>query len=57
MEGAVAEWRPSMNLFDLIKQIPVFIGNLLDTMNGKGKTPSAPTMIGKFYLGLNYDYQ
>lgn len=45
-----------MNLFDLINQIPVFISNLLDSQNKKDKG-SAPSMIGKFYLGLNYDYQ
>ena len=46
-----------MNLFDLINQIPVFISNLLDSMHGKNKAGAAPGMIGKFYLGLNYDYQ
>ena len=55
-ENAVAEWRPSMNLFDLIKSIPSFIQKLLDEMNKKDKTLNAPNMIGKFYLGLNYDY-
>ena len=54
---AVAEWRPSMNLFDLIKSIPNFIQKLLDDMNKKDKSKDAPNMIGKFYLGLNYDYQ
>ena len=53
----MAEWRPSMNLFDLIKSIPSFIQKLLDEMNKKDKTINAPNMIGKFYLGLNYDYQ
>ena len=37
-ESGVAEWRPSMNLFDLINQIPVFISNLLDSQNKKDKS-------------------
>ena len=32
-ELGVAEWRPSMNLFDLIKSIPHFITKLCDEMN------------------------
>ena len=57
-ELGVAEWRPSMNLFDLIKSIPHFITKLCDEMNNpKSKQSQAPNMIGKFYLGLNYDYQ
>lgn len=56
-DQAVAEWRPSMNLFDLIKSIPSFIQKLLEELNSKNKSNNAPNMIGKFYLGLNYDYQ
>lgn len=52
-----AEWRPSMNLFNLIKCIPDFISKILNEVNDKKKTNMAPRMIGKFYLGLNYDYQ
>ena len=54
----VAEWRPSMNLFDLIKSIPNFIQKLVDEHGKKGKDQGGPhtEMIGKFYLGLNYDY-
>lgn len=36
--GGVAEWRPSMNLFDLIKSIPSFISRLLDELHKKEKS-------------------
>ena len=55
-ENGVAEWRPSMNLFDLIKSIPNFITKLLEELHKKDKSSQTPNMIGKFYLGLNYDY-
>lgn len=51
------EWRPSMNLFNLIKSIPEFIAKILNEVNDKKNKNNAPRMIGKFYLGLNYDYQ
>ena len=50
------EWRPSMNLFNLIKSIPDFIAKNLNEINDKKNKNNAPRMIGKFYLGLNYDY-
>lgn len=36
--NAVAEWRPSMNLFDLIKSIPSFITKLVDEMHKVAKS-------------------
>jgi hypothetical protein len=50
------EWRPSMNLYELIQYIPEFISDVLVAQNCevKGKVKQ---MVGKFYLGLNYDYQ
>ena len=45
-----------MNLFGLIKSIPEFIVNILQEVHSKSKGNTAPRMIGKFYLGLNYDY-
>ena len=43
-----------MNLYELIQHIPEFIVNTLNQTNAKNS--EKPPMIGKFYLGLNYDY-
>lgn len=43
------EWRPSMNLYELIQQIPNFIQETIT----KGR--DRKEMIGRFHLGLNYD--
>ncbi len=45
-----------MNLQELILQIPKFIEDVLAEQNSNKKSGDAPQMIGKFYLGLNYDY-
>lgn len=48
------EWRPSMNLFDIIQQIPDFISHII----GKEEQPGAKNEIralGRFHLNLNYD--
>lgn len=50
------EWKPSMNLYELIQRIPEFIMNHLANLNTDNKGKLRP-MVGKFYLGLNYDYQ
>ena len=44
-----------MNLYELIQYIPDFIEDTLmnTALIDAGTTPD---MIGKFYLGLNYDY-
>mmetsp|Transcript_37625 Transcript_37625/g.57656 ORF Transcript_37625/g.57656 Transcript_37625/m.57656 type:complete len:98 (+) Transcript_37625:267-560(+) len=49
------EWRPSMNLYELIQCIPEFIENTLHKT--AFKEGEAQKMLGRFYLGLNYDYQ
>jgi ubiquitin-protein ligase len=43
------EWRPSMNLYELIQQIPNFIQEVVV------KGQERKEMIGRFHLGLNYD--
>ena len=47
------EWRPSMNLYELIQQIPHFIQETLeaDAAEDSGEVRK----IGRFHLGLNYD--
>ena len=46
-----------MNLRELIQHIPTFIANVLQKFHQhKGKNDACIPMIGKFYLGLNYDY-
>jgi len=50
------EWLPSMSLYELIQYIPDFIADVLRATNGAGKDQEQ-RMLGKFYLGLNYDYQ
>ena len=51
----------SKNWYDciilVIKSIPEFIAKILNEVNDKKNKNNAPRMIGKFYLGLNYDYQ
>ena len=49
------EWLPSMNLFELIQCIPDFISETLIAQKSASKDAAAP-MLGKFYLGLQYDY-
>lgn len=46
-----SEWRPSMNLYELIQQIPEFIRETL-----LQQLPTAK-LTGRFHLGLNYDMQ
>ena len=43
------DWRPSMNLSDLIKRIPQFITDVIKQGDQYTQT------IGKFHLGLQYD--
>ena len=45
-----------MNLYELIQNIPEFISDMLaaEKNDTKGKVRA---MVGKFYLGLNYDDQ
>lgn len=43
------EWMPSMNLSDLIKQIPDFIRESL------ARATPPQKMVGRFHLGLSYD--
>jgi hypothetical protein len=45
-----------MNLYELIQHIPTFIAEVLSQMNTDFIGEAKP-MIGKFYLGLQYDYQ
>ena len=48
-----SEWRPSMNLYELIMQIPVLIEQAI-TLERKKKVNDLRNM-GRFHLGLNYD--
>ena len=48
-EKGEREWKPSMNLYQLIQSIPEFIKDTLE--NAKDKKASNK-MIGRFYLGL-----
>ena len=50
------EWKPSTSLFELIQHIPKFIENLMETLMTDDMGGARP-MIGRFYLGLDYDYQ
>ena len=43
-----------MNLYELIQYIPEFISDIL--VQQQINKPNSQ-MVGKFYLGLNYDYQ
>jgi hypothetical protein len=43
-----ADWRPSMNLYELIQRIPDFIAEKLKPVEGK----EPPQMTGRFHLGL-----
>jgi len=45
-----------MNLYELIQYIPDFIEDTCMNMHVRDENDD-PQMIGKFYLGLNYDYQ
>jgi hypothetical protein len=46
-----------MNLQELIMKIPAFIEHVVALQHqSKSNSSDAPKMIGKFYLGLNYDY-
>ena len=54
LPGGQKEWRPSMNLFEIIQQIPIFISTVI----GKEGQPGAKEEIrklGRFHLNLNYD--
>lgn len=48
------EWRPSMNLFEIIQQIPVFISHTIQNEGQPGMRDEMLTM-GRFHLNLNYD--
>jgi len=48
------EWRPSMNLFEVIQQIPIFISNIIQKA-GKPGTKDEIRALGRFHLNLNYD--
>jgi hypothetical protein len=43
------DWRPSMNLYDLIQKIPFFITEVVKKQDKFDLLP------GKFHLGLQYD--
>ena len=45
-----------MNLYELIQCIPDFIASVLADQQKEQKGSFKP-MVGKFYLGLMYDYQ
>ena len=45
-----------MNLFELIQLIPKFIEDMVSKKT-QLKAQSEQEMVGKFYLGLLYDYQ
>lgn len=49
------EWLPSMNLYELIQFIPDFISETLIAQKSATEKDARP-MLGKFYLGLQYDY-
>lgn len=53
LPGGQTEWRPSMNLFEVIQQIPEF---LTDTINKNlaGQKDQLRSL-GRFHLGLNYN--
>ena len=44
-----------MNLYELIQYIPDFIEDIAMNNNLKDENEESE-MIGRFYLGLNYDY-
>ena len=48
------EWRPSMNLFDVILRIPVFLSETIQ-MHQAGNQKDRIRGLGRFHLGLNYD--
>ena len=47
------EWRPSMNLYEIIQQIPIFLDRTIKMAKQDQKLNVAE--IGRFHLGLNYD--
>ena len=54
------DWRPSMNLYELIQHIPEFIADQVKTQHGielkeKQGHYEMLKMVGKFHLGLQYD--
>ena len=54
LPGEQKEWRPSMNLFEIIQQIPVFI-SLIITKEGRPGAKEEIRALGRFHLNLNYD--
>ena len=50
-EDAV-EWRPSLNLYDLIMKLPKLIEK---TTKLEKSSPKDLRSLGRFHLGLNYD--
>ena len=47
------EWRPSMNLFDLILQIPRFLERIIQM--SQDRLQAQISELGRFHLNLNYD--
>lgn len=47
------EWRPSMNLFEVIQQIPKFLSETISLHNANER--ETIRSLGRFHLGLNYD--
>ena len=56
-ESNETEWKPSMNLYELIQYIPDFIAETIQSLSMQSSSGQALPMIGNFYLGLSYDYQ
>lgn len=46
-----------MNLYELLQYIPDFITEHLTQQVIENKKGGMQHLVGKFYLGLNYDYQ
>lgn len=47
------EWRPSMNLFEVIQQIPAFLSETIKKTQQGDK--ESMRKLGRFHLGLNYN--
>jgi len=54
LPGDQREWRPSMNLFEIIQQIPDFISDVLEK-DGRPAAKDEIRALGRFHLNLNYD--
>ena len=53
LPGGQTEWRPSMNLFEVIQQIPGFLSEAI-SLSEAGKKAQV-RQLGRFHLGLNYN--